>query len=85
MTSLTKEVTRKTRASVPHGVKSEIVVTMYPGGTLGLRESGRRKKTEVYFDIGTLYVRGVQYKIAAIRLTKARKKSAEKKLRRRLK
>lgn len=48
MTDLNKAVTRRTRANVPHGVKPEIVVTLYPGGTIGLRESGRRRTAEYF-------------------------------------
>lgn len=84
MTSLSKPVTRKTRANVPHGCKPEIVITLYPGGTIGLREAGRAKASEVYFDLGSLYVRGVQNKIAVERMRRAKTKAAEKKLRKQL-
>jgi hypothetical protein len=84
MTSLHKPVTRRTRASVPHGVKPELVITLYPGGTIGLRESGRRKKAEYFLDVGALYVRAVQNKIAFDRLQKARARSVDRKLRKKL-
>lgn len=84
MTSLNKPVTRRTRASVPHGVKPEIVITLYPGGTIGLREAGRRKTAEYFLDVGTLYVRAVQNKIAVERMAKAKARSADRKLRRKL-
>lgn len=57
MTALTKRVVRKTRGRVPHGVRAEIVVTLYPGGIIGLRELGRRKEYD--FEVGALYSRAV--------------------------
>ncbi len=84
MTALNKAVSRKTRASVPHGVQSELVVTLYPGGTIGLRENGRRKSSEVCVDVGTLYVRALQNKIAGERMAKAKARKAERTLRKRL-
>ena len=84
MTDLNKQISRKTRANVPHGVRGEIIVTLYPGGTIGLRESGRRKASEVCVDVGTLYVRAVQSKIAGERLQRAKKRADERKLRKRL-
>jgi hypothetical protein len=84
MTSLNKPVTRRISAIVPHGVKPEIVVTLYPGGTIGLRESGRRKKAEYFIDVGSLYVRAVQNKIAFNRMQKAKARSTERKLRKKL-
>ena len=81
---LNKPVTRQTRASVPHGVKPQIVIVLYPGGTIGLREAGRRKASEVCVDVGTLYVRAVQAKIAHERMSKAKTHKAERTLRRQL-
>ncbi len=85
MTDLNKPVTRRTRAIVPHGVKPEIVVTLYPGGTMGLREAGRRRKHEYCLDIGKLYVRAVENAIATKRMEKGKKRANERKLRRLLK
>jgi len=84
MTDLNKAVTRRTRANVPHGVKPEIVVTLYPGGTIGLRETGRRRKHEYCLDIGRLYVRAVQAKLAFEGMQRAKKRAQERKLRRQL-
>lgn len=81
MTDLNKPLSRRTRASVPHGVKPEIIVTLYPGGTIGLRESGRRKSAEYCLDVGALYVRAVQNKIAYDRLQKGKAKADARKLR----
>lgn len=39
---------------VPHGVNDNIVISIYPGGQIGLREAGRRD--EYKLDAGTLYV-----------------------------
>jgi hypothetical protein len=84
MTTLSKIVSRLASVSVPHGVKPEIVITLYPGGTIGLRESGRRKATEVYIDAGTLYVRCLANRVTGARLAKAKAKAEERKLRKRL-
>ncbi len=81
MTALNRPVSRKTPANVPHGVKPEIVVTLYPGGTIGLREAGRRRESEVCLDVGRLYVRAVQNKLAGERLQKANKRAQARKLR----
>ncbi len=85
MTDLLKSVSRRTYASVPHGVKPQIVVTLYPGGTIGLRESGRRKSAEYCLDIGRLYVSAVQNKLAVERMRKGKKRADERKLRKELK
>lgn len=85
MTDLNRPVSRRTRASVPHGVKPEIVVTLYPGGTIGLRESGRRKSAEYCLDVGALYVRAVQNQIACDRMKKGKARADARKLRKLLK
>jgi hypothetical protein len=87
MTDLKKPITRRAKADVPHGVKSQIVITLYPGergGTIGLREAGRRRSAEYFLDIGALYVRAVQNKIAYDRMNKGKKRAQERKLRRAL-
>lgn len=85
MTDLRTVLVRRTRADVPHGVKPEIVVTLYPNATLGLKESGRRRASEVCLDIGKLYVRGVQNRVAVERLTKGKARATERRLRKQLK
>ena len=52
-----RRVVRKTRVRVPHGVTPEMVITLYPGGQIGLRELRRRK--EIRLDAGALYVRAL--------------------------
>lgn len=47
MTRLTKPVKRTTGWAAPYGVKPEVVITLYPGGRIGLRELGRRKEVQV--------------------------------------
>ena len=70
MTDLKKPVKRVARGlNVPHGVKPDMVMTMYPGGIIGLRESGRRK--EVRLSASTLYSRALLEEVRAKR--KARK------------
>jgi len=57
MTKLsTKPIRRCVHAQVPHGCKSEIVVTIYPNNLIGFRESGRALRTEQTCKIGELYV-----------------------------
>ena len=53
MTRLAKPVTRTAMCAVPHGVNPTLVITLYPGGVIGLRESRRRKEYTVA--AGTLY------------------------------
>jgi hypothetical protein len=89
MTALRKIVSRKAAATVPHGVQPQIVVTLYPptdktGATIGLREHKRARATELFVDVGTLYVRSLQNKMAGERLKKASAKARERKLRRAL-
>ena len=56
MTTLTsKPVRRKVRVKAPHGVNPELVITLYPGGIIGLREAGRRR--EYHVAAGSLYAR----------------------------
>jgi len=56
MTRLTSSVHRVARVrEVPHGVNDELVITLYPGGTIGIRELRRSMATEKQFDAGQLY------------------------------
>jgi hypothetical protein len=57
-------VRRKVRPHVPHGVRPQIVVTIYPDATIGLRELGRAVRTEQRFDVGQLYVGAVASAVA---------------------
>lgn len=52
-----KPTRRVVNARTPHGVRPQIVVTVYPNATIGLRELGRRK--EYCLDAGALYVSAV--------------------------
>ena len=63
MTTCTKPVRRKCQAHVPHGVTPQIIVTIYPGGCIGLREWRRRK--EYTFEVGELYVQAVRAEVRA--------------------
>lgn len=53
MTTLKKPVTRKVLADTSHGISDELVVTIYPNATIGIREP--RRQDEVRLDIATLY------------------------------
>ncbi|MBI3981187.1 hypothetical protein HY345_04270 [Candidatus Microgenomates bacterium] len=74
MTDLKKPLKRKTRIAPIHGLKDEIVVTLYPGGTIGLREAKHRR--EYTLSIGFLYQEAIR---AAVIAEKRLKKMAKKK------
>jgi hypothetical protein len=57
MTTLVKPLRRQTTWRAPHGVAPKVVITLYPGGQIGLREMGRRK--EITVDAATLYARAL--------------------------
>lgn len=59
MTPATKPVRRKVSVRAPHGVSSQIVLTIYPDGLIGLRELGRPARTEKQLDIAQLYVNAI--------------------------
>jgi hypothetical protein len=52
MTTLTKPVSRSTPAKLPHRFASKLILTLYPGAVLGIREPRRK---EITFDLATLY------------------------------
>lgn len=54
MTTITKPVRRVAQARMPHGYADRLIITLYPGGIVEVREV-RRKET-VQFDLGRLYV-----------------------------
>jgi len=58
MTTLTKAVKRTaTVPKMPHGFKNRLVITLYPGAILGVRES--RGKDELLLNIGDWYGRAL--------------------------
>lgn len=57
MTSLSKPVRRSTPWRAPHGVAPVVVITLYPGGIIGLREQRRRKEVKV--EAATIYTRAL--------------------------
>jgi hypothetical protein len=75
MTSLNKPIARKavTRPAA-HGVRAELVISLHPGGIVGIREVGRRSKSEVCFDAASLYVEGVRRRIATERAEKRKQR-----------
>ena len=76
MTACTKPVRRKCRAHVPHGVTDQIVVTIYPGGCIGLRELRRRK--EYVLEVGELYVQAIHAEVRGrVKLKKAKDRPSE--------
>ena len=68
-----KPTLRVVNARVPHGVTPNIVVAVYPDGTIGLRELRRRQ--EFRLNLGTLYTNAL--------LADAREKAAAKRKNRR--
>jgi hypothetical protein len=54
MTTLTKPVTRSTPVRLPHRFANKLIVTLYPGAVLGIREPRRKELT---FDLATLYTK----------------------------
>lgn len=76
MTTDKKPVTRKCRtAPAAHGISAELVVSIIPGGTLAIRELGRRESSAVHLDISALYVQAVARRVRA---EKAEKRKARK-------
>lgn len=69
MTKLNRAVRRTTRVGdVPHGVRNDLVITLYPGGVIGLREHRRRREFQV--SAGTLYTRLVNAEVLKARRVK---------------
>lgn len=59
MTDLKRPVKRVARGlAVPHGVNPDLVISLYPGGVIGLREARRRKEVKV--SASTLYTRALE-------------------------
>lgn len=78
MTTLTKAVTRKARTTpAAHGVRAELVISLYPHGVIGIREAGRRSKSEITFEAARLYVDGIRNKAAAARAEKRKARAAK--------
>jgi len=51
---------RIVRIRAPHGVEPELVISIHPNGTIGLREAGRKLRTEKTVEAGQLYVQLIQ-------------------------
>jgi hypothetical protein len=77
MTALNKPIARRaiTRPAA-HGVRAELVIALHPGGIIGIREVGRRSKSEVCFNAAELYVEGVKRRIAKERADKRKARQA---------
>jgi hypothetical protein len=68
MTTAKKPVTRKVFSRpAAYGVRAELAVTLHPGGTLSIRESGRKASSELFIDLGELYVMLVRRKAASVK------------------
>lgn len=56
MTRLNRPVKRTTHVDgIPHGITPDLVITLYPGGVIGLRELRRQREYTV--KAGSLYAR----------------------------
>jgi hypothetical protein len=79
MTELNKPIARKaiTRPAA-YGVRAELVIALHPGGIIGIREVGRRSKSEVCFEASELYVEGVRRRIAKERADKRKARKMRK-------
>jgi len=77
MTHLYKPVKRATRIAAPgSGRPMEIIVTLYPGGTMGLRH--KRSRNEYELPLSTIYLYAVD---AEARRLKAERKGAKRQVR----
>jgi hypothetical protein len=75
MTDLTKPIRRIARNAVStHGLSADLVVTLYPGGILGLREPRRRQEWTIPLEaVLTLAIqRDADAQRAAKRITRKR-------------
>ncbi len=63
MTTIKKPVRRFATCAVPHGIKADLAITLYPGGVIGLREKGRRR--EVQIAAGVLYAKLLAAEVGA--------------------
>ena len=61
MTILKKPVSRRTETRVSHAIAA-LVITLYPGGLIWIREARRRK--EIKLDAGQLYLAAVAQEAA---------------------
>lgn len=77
MTTLNKPISRKAE-TIPaaYGIRSELIITLYPRGIIGLRESGRRATSEITFDGSELYLEGIRRKLAKAKAEKRKAKLA---------
>lgn len=83
MTPLRKPVRRVAAVdpdTVPHGVSSTIVATLYPGGVLGLREARHRKEYVVH--LGVILERAIVDEVLQRRRERAKARRADRKRRR---
>lgn len=73
ISSVKKSVSRRVFApAAAYGVQSELIVTIHPGGTLEIREHGRKSKSSVFVDISGIYVGAVRRKVASEKRSKKR-------------
>ncbi len=69
MTALNKPVRRVAQVrEMPHGFRDRLVVTLYPGGIVSVREVRRREAVE--FDLSKLYVSALITRSLARRITR---------------
>jgi hypothetical protein len=82
MTKLNKPIRRQADTMpAAYGISSQLVITLYPRGIIGLREAGRRASSEVVLDASELYVQAVRQRVARSKAEKRKAKLARKKSR----
>lgn len=76
-TPLHKRISRVSTDTVRNaGKPRKLVVTLYPGDTIGIREQGRRK--EEFISIPSVYFYAIRCRVAHERMEKAKARKAKK-------
>lgn len=75
-TELNKRLKRVTQEAVRNGGKPRrLVVTLYPGDTVGIRQQGCRK--EEFISIASVYFYAIRNRVAVERMEKAKARKAK--------
>ena len=83
-TELNKAVTRKVGLRIDNRIAATpFVVSIYPSGDIGIRESGRRKQNEIRVPLSSIYLLGVKAQVEADRKEKSAKKRTKRNARKR--
>lgn len=78
--TIKKAVRRKTCDTVRNGGPARaLIVTLYPGDIIGLRELGRSKKSEECIALSSVYFYAIRCRVAKQNMDKGKQKIARKK------